>query len=62
MCGSTLNHAINIVGYNQTNSYYIVRNSWGTTWGMSGYGYFAFADGNGTCGINSKVIWYNMRA
>nr|P25780.2 RecName: Full=Peptidase 1; AltName: Full=Allergen Eur m I; AltName: Full=Mite group 1 allergen Eur m 1; AltName: Allergen=Eur m 1; Flags: Precursor [Euroglyphus maynei]AAC82351.1 group 1 allergen Eur m 1 0101 precursor [Euroglyphus maynei] len=36
-------HAVNIVGYGNTQGvdYWIVRNSWDTTWGDNGYGYFA---------------------
>lgn len=35
-CGySGLNHAVLLVGY--TNSYWKVKNSWGTSWGESGY-------------------------
>lgn len=30
-------HAMTIVGYNDDNSIYIVRNSWGTSWGNNGY-------------------------
>lgn len=37
----TVNHAVVVVGYYYTGtaatSYWIVRNSWGTTWGMRGY-------------------------
>jgi C1A family cysteine protease len=36
-CGKQLNHAILAVGY--TDQYYIVKNSWGTSWGASGYIY-----------------------
>ena len=36
-CGKRLNHAVQIVGYNQDGKYYIVRNSWGTTYGEDGY-------------------------
>ena len=35
-------HAVTIVGYNKTNSTFIVRNSWGTNWGDSGYFYMPF--------------------
>lgn len=30
-------HAVMAVGYNQTDKRFLVRNSWGTTWGMKGY-------------------------
>jgi hypothetical protein len=34
-CGTKLDHAVNLIGYGS--DYYILRNSWGTTWGESGY-------------------------
>ena len=42
-----VNHAINIVGYhrddqNPENSYFIIRNSWNTTWGIDGYMHIAY--------------------
>ncbi len=30
-------HAVMAVGYNDTSKRFIVRNSWGTSWGLSGY-------------------------
>ena len=54
-CGTSLNHAVNLVGYGTENGtpYWIVRNSWGTNWGESGY--FRVlrdtATGSGICGI-----------
>ncbi|MBC7889037.1 MAG: C1 family peptidase [Ferruginibacter sp.] len=35
-------HAMLIVGYNRTDQYFIVKNSWQATWGHSGYGYFSY--------------------
>jgi len=46
-CGKQLNHAILAVGY--TDQYYIVKNSWGTTWGASGY--VMIVRGKNMCGI-----------
>jgi len=47
-------HAIKIVGWGQQNgeNYWIVANSWGTSWGMDGFFYIAF----GQCGIDSDAV------
>ncbi len=39
---STAGHAMLIVGYDRTKQYFIVKNSWDTTWGHNGYGYFSY--------------------
>jgi C1A family cysteine protease len=31
-------HAMCAVGYNDTDKRFLIRNSWGTDWGMNGYG------------------------
>jgi xylem cysteine proteinase len=38
-CGSSLDHAVALVGYGTMNGldYYILRNSWSQSWGQSGY-------------------------
>lgn len=36
-------------GNSRRNGYWIVRNQWGTSWGMSGYAYVAM--GENTCGV-----------
>lgn len=35
-------HAMLLVGYNDRQSVFIVRNSWGTSWGDEGYGYVPY--------------------
>merc|ERR1712127_18681 len=65
-CGTSLDHAITAVGYGVQDGqqYYIVRNSWGPTWGDAGYiniasqtGWFA----RGICGIQQTSVWPNMK-
>ncbi len=65
--GTTTNHAITIVGWNDSydrnnfdqkpvnNGAFIVKNSWGTTWGDDGYFYISYED---TC-IGSKNAHFN---
>lgn len=56
-CGTTIDHAVLAVGYNQTAGNYLIKNSWGTTWGESGYIRLAIhpkADAPGVCG---SQIW-----
>uniref|UniRef100_A0A7S1ATH4 Uncharacterized protein n=1 Tax=Noctiluca scintillans TaxID=2966 RepID=A0A7S1ATH4_NOCSC len=56
-CGTTTDHAILLVGYGyyKSNPYWKVKNSWGTTWGLDGYGLVGrpSGSGDGTCGIQS---------
>ena len=56
-CGTTnLNHAIVAVGY-QADGVWIVRNSWGASWGDQGH--IRLAAGN-TCGITSHAVVPNL--
>lgn len=56
-CGTTnLNHAVTAIGYDAEGNW-IVRNSWGTTWGENGF--IRLAPG-GTCGIDKHPLIPNL--
>ncbi len=52
LCSNTNNHAVLIVGYGHSifgRDYWLIKNSWGTWWGESGY--FKLIRGKKICGI-----------
>jgi len=58
-CGTQLDHAVAAVGYGTEagQDYYIVRNSWGATWGEQGYIKIAAVEGPGICGIQMQALY-----
>jgi len=61
-CGVSTDHAVLLVGYNVQGSapYWILKNSWGTGWGVAGYMYIARGttnSGQGVCAVNSSPTY-----
>ena len=63
-CGVRIDHAVVAVGYGTENGqdYFLVRNSWGSSWGDQGYIKIGMSSTNsapGYCGINKAVYYPN---
>jgi C1A family cysteine protease len=58
-CGTTLDHAVLAVGYGVENgiNYWLVKNSWGTSWGENGYIKLAAVEGEGICGVQMAAVY-----
>jgi len=53
-CGSDVDHAIQLTGYSPNQGgYWIVRNSWGQSWGERGFIYLQY--GQNTCAMTSET-------
>lgn len=57
-CDNTeVNHAIELIGWDDDGQYFIMRNSWGTSWGLKGFGYIRY--GCNKIGIASNYVVYS---
>uniref|UniRef100_A0A7S2IQV0 Peptidase C1A papain C-terminal domain-containing protein n=1 Tax=Haptolina brevifila TaxID=156173 RepID=A0A7S2IQV0_9EUKA len=58
-CGWDEDHAVGLVGYGKkgTKDYWIVRNSWGVSWGDEGFMYLErFGEGKEPCGMDDTPL------
>lgn len=55
-CGTEVDHAVQVVGYGTENgiSYWIMKNQWGTDWGINGYAKIGVNEDVGVCAIQSQ--------
>ena len=60
-CGTTLDHATLVVGYGKEaltgKEYWIMKNSWASTWGEDGYMKLLIEAGDGVCGIQMEPLY-----
>lgn len=64
-CGTMVDHGVLAVGYGTDPTlkmeYFILRNSWGSSWGDKGYIRLAAKDGAGVCGMNQIAAFPTVK-
>ena len=59
-CGTSVDHCVQAVGIDTSAGYWKVRNSWGTSWGESGF--IRLEYGSNTCEIASDANYATTEA
>ena len=57
-CGTSIDHAVQATGFNAQGNYWIIRNSWGTTWGEKGFVWVEY--GSNVCGVTDQATLVNV--
>jgi len=57
-CTTRLNHSVCCIGYDSKKGYFLVRNSWGTSWGEEGY--IRIVMGKNMCGLADDCLYPNL--
>jgi len=58
-----INHGVTLVGWDDATNAWIIKNSWGTGWGMSGFMYIAYDSNNigyGAAWVEVKNVRYSI--
>lgn len=59
-CGGGTNHQIDLVGWDDATQTWIVRNSWGSTWGESGYMHLHWDPRGTTSRVGEGTSWVRI--
>ncbi len=53
-----IDHDVGIVGWDDAQGVWIMRNSWGTSWGVQGYGLVKY----GAYDLGTEAVWASVNA
>jgi len=59
-CSKSVNHGVTAIGWGKSGStnYWLVRNSWGSSWGEKGY--FRIVSGKNACGVETYPMYVTV--
>jgi C1A family cysteine protease len=59
-CGGGTDHMVDLVGWNDSTQTWILRNSWGTSWGINGYMNIAYDPNYNTSLVGNGAAWVTV--
>ncbi len=57
-CGTNFDHGVLAVGYDSSANFFLVKNSWGKSWGNNGY--LQISTNSNACGIHSEPSYLKV--